>query len=263
MKIWLLAIAIPGLSACGQTVTSQHLADDQETQSVSSLTGDAGWQQEALVGKVGQRGLYRLVRSGGVVDSPQTSTGKGISKPVIELVRSTDRIPLIRGARMYLQYRLWPLPAQPAWVDLRRVLRHPEMVLPDGTKSTGSDYIIKRKVSSNQVIAYTGYGFDEEYELVEGVWEFEIWHGDRKLIGQKFTTYWPDRAEIDELQPVLELGNGVLGKVNTGENVSAGHSWPQVIVGNSDAGIPEGVAAAKQEMDEFLRAEQELAGNGQ
>jgi len=52
------------------------------------------------------------------------------------------------------------------------------MTLPDGTVSTGSDFIIKRKLSSNQVIAYTGYGFDEDYELVEGEWSFEIWYKD-------------------------------------------------------------------------------------
>ena len=27
-------------------------------------------------------------------------------------------------------------------------------------------------------IAYTGYGLDEDYELVEGDWIFEIWYQD-------------------------------------------------------------------------------------
>ena len=127
-----------------------------------------------LKGHVGRAGLYRLVRSGGVIDDPNTGTGKAVAKPVVELVRTTERIPLIKGVQMYLQYRIWPLPAQPAYVDLRRVLKHPEMTLPDGSVSTGSDYMIKGRVSVNQVIAYTGYGLDEDYELVEGDWVFEI-----------------------------------------------------------------------------------------
>jgi len=129
-----------------------------------------------LEGKVSQGGLYRLVRSGGIIDDSKTGTGKAVSNPVIQRVKSAERIPLLKGAQMYLQYRFWPLPDQPAYVDLRRVLKHPEMTLPDGSVSTGSDYTIKGKVSANQVIGYTGYGLDEDYELVEGDWVFEIWH---------------------------------------------------------------------------------------
>lgn len=155
--------------------------------------------EKPLQGKVSQRGLYKLVRSGGLVDNPNTSTGKAIANPVIQLVKSTDRIPLIKGAQMQLQYRIWSLPDQPAYVDLRRVLKHPEMTLPDGSVSTGSDYMIKGRVSVNQVIAYTGYGFDEDYEMVEGDWVFEIWHEDTRLIEQTFTTYQPDKDEIAAL----------------------------------------------------------------
>jgi len=158
---------------------------------------------QAPKGRVSQHGLYKRVRSGGLADNANTSTGKTVSNAVIQQVRSTDRIPLIKGANMYLQYRLWYFPDQPAYVDLRRVLKHPAMTLPDGTVSTGSDYMIKGRVSVNQVIAYTGYGFDEDYELLEGEWIFEIWHDDRKLVEQKFTAYWPDDEEIAGLTSVF------------------------------------------------------------
>ena len=88
-----------------------------------------------------------------------------------------------------MQYRIWPLPGQPAYVDLRRVVKHPEMTLPDGSFSTGSDRLIRGKISSSQVIAYTGYDLDEDYELVERDWVFEIWYQDKMVIEQKFTTY--------------------------------------------------------------------------
>ena len=55
-----------------------------------------------LTGRINQRGLYKLLRSGGRADDPNTSTGKVIAKPVIRLIESTERIPLVKGAQMYL-----------------------------------------------------------------------------------------------------------------------------------------------------------------
>lgn len=205
---------------------------------------------KSLQGKVSQRGLYRMVRSGGVKDDPDTSTGKVVSHPVIQLVESTERIPLVKGAQMYLQYRIWPFPDRPAYVDLRRVLKHPEMELPDGSISTGSDFKIKRRISSNHVIAYTGYGFDEDYELVEGEWVFEIWYKDKKLIEQKFTTYWPDEEEIAALVPVLQLGNEVLTRMQSPDNPDSRLNWPRVIVGEKNAEVPSGVSETIRSMDE-------------
>ena len=153
--------------------------------------------------RVSQHGLYRLVRSGGLINDPKTGTGKAVSKPVVERVKTTERIPLIKGAQMYLQFRIWYFPDYPAYVDLRRVLKHPPMNLPDGSVSTGSDYVIKSRVSVNQIVAFTGYGLDEDYELVEGDWIFEIWHEDKKLIEQKFTTYRPGEEERQRLRKLL------------------------------------------------------------
>jgi len=156
-----------------------------------------------LTGKIIQHGLYKLIRSGGVVDDPNTNTGKVIAKPVLQQVNSSERIPLIKGAQMYLKYRIKPFPDRPAWVDLKQVLKHPEMTLPDGTVSTGSDITFKSKVTANQSIGYVGYGFDEDYELLEGDWVFEVWYQDKKLVEQTFTTYWPDKEETATLESRL------------------------------------------------------------
>ncbi len=195
---------------------------------------------QPLKGHVGRAGLYRLVRSGGVIDDPSTSTGKSVLKPVVELVRTTDRIPLIKGVQMYLQYRIWPLPAQTGYADLRRVLKHPPMTLPDGSVSTGSDYMIKGKVSANQAIGYTGYGLDEDYELVEGDWIFEIWYQDKKLIDQKFTTYRPDEAELAKLKPILALGNKAVGQSESAGKPFSKFDWPRITVGGTKAPAPTG-----------------------
>ena len=73
------------------------------------------------------------------------------------------------------------------------------MTRPDGTVSTGSDYMINGKVSIGQVIAYTGYGLNEKYEMQEGEWTFQIWYQDKKMIDHTFITYWPDESEIQKL----------------------------------------------------------------
>lgn len=228
MKFWTVTAMLLALIGCDRNVSKP--APDRNASANSSSYVDSDLQ-----GRVSQRGLYRLVRSGGLVDNPNTSTGKTVSNAVIRLVKSTDRIPLLIGAHMSLQFRLWYFPDQPAYVDLRRVLKHPAMNLPDGTVSTGSDYMMKERVSVNQVIAYTGYGFDEEYELVEGDWIFEIWHEDRKLIEQKFTTYRPDKEENAALASVFPPG---ATNQTTGQAFS-NRDWPKVVVEDAGEKAPE------------------------
>jgi hypothetical protein len=126
------------------------------------------------------------------------------------------------------------------------------MTLPDGSVSTGSDYVIKGRVSVNQVIAYTGYGLDEDYELVEGDWVFEIWYQEMKMIEQKFTTYWPDKEEIAALEPLLALGNKVMTEVQSPENRSSRQNWPRVVVGGDDSEVPAGVSDLERSLDDPL-----------
>ena len=199
MKHLISIVLLLALCACEKNSSAPQ--DSAEATSGNELS----YLDKPLKGRVTQRGLYMLVRSDGVIEDPTTGTGKAVSNPVVQQVKSTERIPLIKGGQMYFQYRIWPLPDQPAWVDLRRVLKHPAMTLPDGSVSTGSDYVMKGKVrvTANQAIAYTGYGLDEDYEMVEGDWVFEIWYQGKKLVEQTFTTYWPDEEEVAALELYL------------------------------------------------------------
>jgi len=197
MKYLIPLVAVLALLGCdNNSGRPQDSARSASNNAASYLDKPVTWM-------INQRGLYKLLRSGGVVDDPKTSTGKVTAKPVIQLVESTERIPLIKGAQMYLQYRLKPFPDRPAWVDFRQVLKHPEMTLPDGSVSTGAEIPFKGKVSVNQSIGYIGYGFDEDYELVEGDWTFEVWYQDKKLIEQTFTTYSPDKEEAAAIESRL------------------------------------------------------------
>ena len=242
MKYILPVLMLFVLSACDQKTAEQQ--DINGTPPPAKVTAEKApdYLDKPLQGRVTQHGLYRMVRSAGIVDDPHTTTGKAIASPVISRVKTTDRIPLMKGAQMYLQFRIWPYPENPAYVDLRRVLKHPQMTLPDGSRTTGSDFMVKSKVTSNQVLVYTGYGFDEDYELVEGDWVFEIWYGEKKLLEQTFTTYWPDKEEIAKLKPVLNLGNKVLTKIQTPDHPEPWLNWPRVVVGGDDKDVPAGVA---------------------
>ncbi len=241
MKYMIPVALLLALSGCERnTPGSQDSAEDVASPESVATEKAADDLDQPLKGHVGRAGLYRLVRSGGLIDDPSTSTGKSVLKPVVELVRTTDRIPLIKGGQMYLQYRIWPLPEQVAYADLRRVLKHPPMTLPDGSVSTGSDYMLKAKVSAQQAIGYTGYGLDEDYELVEGDWIFEIWYQDIKMIDQKFTTYRPDQEEIAKLEPILALGNRAVGQDEPTGKPFSKFDFPRITIGGKKAPAPAG-----------------------
>ena len=252
MKHLIILIFLLALAGCdSNSPEPQDSARGAPTEKVIAEK-KLGYLDKPLKAMVNQRGLYRLVRSSGLIDDPSTSTGKAVSKPVIELVKSTERIPLMKGAQLYLQYRLWYLPERPVYIDLRRVLKHPEMKLPDGSVATGSDYMLKQKVSVNQAIGYTGYGLDEDYELIEGDWVFEIWYQGEKMIEQIFTTYWPDEEEIAELAPVLALGNEVLTKVKSSDKSGSKGSWPVVVVGEKEVAESAPLSEMKRAIEDEM-----------
>lgn len=216
------------LCACNNQTPESNNGKNSTTAQNSITTS----HNTAIKSRVVEAGIYRLVRSGGLIDDPSTSTGKSVSKPVVELIQTSQRIPLIKSAQMYFQYRIWPVPNQPAYADIRRVLKHPPMTLPNGKVVTGSEFTIKNRVSVNQLIGYTGYGLDEDYEMVAGDWVFEIWYQNRKVVEQTFTTYIPDKTELAKLEPLLTLGNRVLGQTQSPENFDRFH-WPRIVIGKS------------------------------
>ncbi|MDX2504367.1 MAG: DUF3859 domain-containing protein [Gammaproteobacteria bacterium] len=178
-------------------------------------------EKKEVEGRVLQYGLYTLVRGGEVVDDPKSTTGKGVSKPVITRDRTVERIPLVRDKYMAYQYRLSNLPEKDR-VKLRRVLKHPEFILPNGTTSVGSDFMIIKKLDRGKVFAYDAYALNEEYEMVEGEWVFQIWYKGNKLVEQKFTTYRPDEAELAKLTAPSWLDTKPISQVGSSDNDSSG-----------------------------------------
>jgi hypothetical protein len=161
----------------------------------------AGDAAQGLKAQVFQFGIYTAEKKGRIRESSQTNTGKVIRKPVLEHASMTDRIPLEKDTYFGFQYRLWNLPTEVTVkrvMELRSVLIHSEMTLPDGSTSTGWDRSKKGIVKSQQVLGFDGYAFNEDYELVEGDWVFQIWYRDQKLVERKFVTVPPGEEKTAE-----------------------------------------------------------------
>jgi hypothetical protein len=202
MKYLMTCLIVAVLAGCDQTSDTTGKPDTQ-AQTAPDAVKD-------LKGRVFEYGIYNAQRKGRVRDNISANTGKVITKPVLEIAEQTERIPLVKGTYFAYRYRLMDFPREEAKkpaIELRKVLIHPEMTLPDGSTATGSDRVFKGRQSVGQVIGFDGYAFNEDYELVEGDWTFQIWFRDRMLVEQTFTTYWPEEgagAGQEPAEPVSE-----------------------------------------------------------
>jgi hypothetical protein len=165
--------------------------------SVDEPSVDQQQKQGLPYGKATKYGLFHERGRGVVQDNATTSTGKIIRGATLEFAENTDRIPLHKG--VHFGYRYWlkfaPEQARPAF---KRVLIHPEMTLPNGSKVIRSERTIRKKATHGIVTAIDAYALSEDYELVEGEWTFQLWHGDKMLAEQKFTTYWLEEEKEEE-----------------------------------------------------------------
>ena len=185
------------LAACDQTVSNTD-ADNHAGTEIMNTAAMSVRQPEGIRSHVFQFGIYKAVRKGLIRKSAVTDTGKVISRPKLEHVSMTDRIPLVKETYFGYQYRLFNLPAEvlsKPTVKLRKVLIHPPMTLPDGSTTTGWDQTFKGRVESQQVLGFDGYAFNEDYELVEGDWIFQVWYKDRKLVERKFIAVPPGQKQ--------------------------------------------------------------------
>jgi len=205
MKYLISFIVVAVLTGCNRTPdasqgpTSNSGAGDKTTTigSVPEASTEMQAAEENVVpsGRVIRAGIFKAVHEGRLLEGTSGTTGKSLKSLTLEFVSEAERIPLLKGTYLGFQYRLSSLPPEledTRVIKLRRVLIHPEMTLPDGSMTTGSDYTVSRKIKLEKVNSYDAYGFHENYELVEGDWTFQLWYEDALLIEQKFTTYLPE-----------------------------------------------------------------------
>lgn len=196
----LIIVAI--LTGCDRTpdasrdITSSSGTGDETT--TAGIAPEASIKTQAVEeniipsGRVIRAGIFKAVHEGRLLEGTSGTTGKSLKSLSLEFVKQAERIPLVKNTYLGFQYRisrLLPELENTRIIELRRVLVHPEMRLPDGSTTTGSDYTVQRKIKLGQVNSYDAYGFHEDYEMVEGEWIFQLWYQDDLLVEQEFTTY--------------------------------------------------------------------------
>ena len=221
MKHLILLLIAVTLTGCDRTPDASQRSGSEHDTGLNQVTADS--QQSGIQkdkhekqatpgiprGKATRYGLFRERGKGWTQQDEKTSTGRLIRKPKLEFVDQTDRIPLRKG--VYFGYNYW-LKIEPdkSRADLRRVLVHPEMVMPDGSKVSRSERTIRKRTTHGIVTALDGYALSEDYELVEGNWTFQLWYQDDLLVEQSFTTYWSEESAGSVKEPAApDTGNNL------------------------------------------------------
>jgi Domain of unknown function (DUF3859) len=101
-------------------------------------------------------------------------------------------------------------------VELKKIVKHPRMKNAKGEEEDQYTMTETRPVRNGSVSAGAGYSLDRLEELKPGLWTFEIWYRDKKLISQSFTVYDeagmaaadPGKAPTEFVPQVLEPTGG-------------------------------------------------------
>lgn len=107
-----------------------------------------------------------------------------------KMIKTTTKIPMKLGTVFGVFYNLKGKP-EGTEVKLRRVTTFPKQGLnnPKTGKTNYKDEFYLNKIIMNN--SMTGYGFDNEWEMVPGTWTLQLWDGDNKILEQSFTVYKP------------------------------------------------------------------------
>jgi hypothetical protein len=93
------------------------------------------------------------------------------------------------GVRFGIVFELTNLPKiQHATVGIILVVKYPPVHRPDGTTSTHFAQSTRMAVRGrDRIVSWTGYGFEHDYEMVPGIWTFEVRSYSRMLCKKDFT----------------------------------------------------------------------------
>ncbi len=144
--------------------------------------------QAAPQAKIVERGYYAFTEDAERQVSPLTASGY-VTRGETELVQDTQRIPLEKGRLFGFRFHISGIDKNIGIIPLELVVVHPEMKKPDGSISTGYRYNIDLKLTNGMVEDKTGYRISEDFEMVEGDWQFEFLFMNKTLLKQTFTTY--------------------------------------------------------------------------
>ena len=151
------------------------------------LTMAATSAQDATVHEIDVTTIgIHTVKIGEITDDPDLP-GEQVAEAVsADLVEETTTIPAKIGTEFGFQYIVVGTPDK-ADVTLDFVFTYPEPGLDDPQHD--APILTSRFSKVRQVggIFYTGYGFENDWELVPGTWTFTVWYDGEQMAEQSFT----------------------------------------------------------------------------
>lgn len=145
----------------------------------------------------------------------ETAAGVSWEMKNLERVDQTDRVELKDGAILNVQYEISGLPAEQEVEGFYRVTIFPAggMTDPNGKVFREHKRELDVKVDIGVFAGEMGWIFDEDeyaYEMVAGLWKFQLWRSNCLLLEKTITTYKSEplvEMEIPlEKPPVADSG---------------------------------------------------------
>ncbi|MBX9778298.1 MAG: DUF3859 domain-containing protein [Xanthobacteraceae bacterium] len=131
--------------------------------------------------RIVEAGIYtaRTVKN----SDPDSSAPETVDS--VRLLESTTVIPASKGIRFGFRYQIvGAARGQQIKLGMVTVFPLPGLRTPTNqTPSLRSATILQRTVGT---IAFRGYHFDHDFEILPGLWSFEFWYKGRKLAKQDF-----------------------------------------------------------------------------
>ena len=143
-----------------------------------------------LKGRIVGGGTYTVTNKYKVLKVPDATSGLNrfyLDPPTFTAV--TDRIPAKLGVRFGIVFELTNLPkTQNATVGIVFVTKHPILRRRDGTISTGTELRLRMPVrGQDRIVSWTGFGFENDSDLVPGIWTLEVRSYTKLLCKKDFT----------------------------------------------------------------------------
>jgi hypothetical protein len=108
----------------------------------------------------------------------------------VKLVEKTEKIPAKIGTSFGLQFLVEGKPKGEA-VVLKIVLLFPQ----PGLRNPKTDKIYHKLEGPNKCMigetSYTGFEFEQEWNLVPGEWKIQLWYNDKMMAEKAFSIYKP------------------------------------------------------------------------
>jgi hypothetical protein len=148
----------------------------------------------SLKGEVIEFGICKSVDKEKVTAEPDTPNGKRTTTKEVEFTVHTDKIPATKGVVFGFRYKVTGAPDNES-LALEKRVKHPPFKNTKGEMESEYKVALKKTPKDGSIVSVEGYRFGRPEDLTLGVWTFEIWAQDKKLVSQSFTVVAADEVK--------------------------------------------------------------------